>query len=322
MSARSEYISRINRVIDYIESHLEDELRLEQLAAVACFSPFHFHRIFRAIVGETLNQFIQRVRIEKAAGRLLSDPDRSVTEIALDCGFSGSAAFARVFKHHFGMSATQWRLQSADTNSKNGKFKSKNRKTLGKNGKAFIQSSSYIDHVTNNLTWRIEMVDKNELKIEVKELPAQHVAYVRHMGPYKGDGALFEDLFNRLMTWAGPRGLCKDEAKVMAVYHDDPKVTQEDKLRVSACLTIDEDTAVTGDIGKMKIEGGAYAVASFELKGSHEYEDAWNMVYGQWLPESGFQPDDRLCYELYHNDPKTDPEGIHIVDICVPVKPL
>jgi len=52
------------------------------------------------------------------------------------------------------------------------------------------------------------------------------------------------------------------------------------------------------------------------------YEEAWNMVFGGWLPESGYQPDDRLCYEIYQNDPKEHPEGIHIVDICVPVKPL
>ncbi len=176
MSARSEYISRINRVIDHIESHMDQELRLETLSQVACFSPFHFHRIFKGIMGETLNQFIQRVRVEKAAAWLLSNPNRSVTEIALDSGFSGSAAFARAFKQHFGVSATQWRENPARENSKNGKIKSNLNQSIGKNGKALIQSSSYIDPVTNNLTWRIQMIDQKELKIEVKELPGIHVA--------------------------------------------------------------------------------------------------------------------------------------------------
>lgn len=321
-AAGAEYMARINRVIDYIETHLDQELRLEKMAGIACFSPFHFHRIFKAMIGETLNQFIHRIRIEKAATKLISQPNKSITEISLDCGFSGSASFARAFKQGFGMSASDWRTLNGSGKSKICKPESNMGKSNGKMRKAIIESSSYIDSVTQNLTWRIQMMDQKELKIEVKELPAVPVVYVRHMGPYKGDEALFKDLFTRLMTWAGPRGLFVPEAKVMAVYHDDPKVTQEDKLRVSACLTAAKDTPVDGEIGKMVVEEGKYAMARFELKGSHEYEAAWNLVYGQWLPESGYQPDDRHCFEIYHNDPKEHPDGIHIVDICIPVKPM
>jgi AraC-like DNA-binding protein len=81
-----EYISRINRVIDYIQNNLHKSLSLNELARVACFSIFHFHRIFSAIIGETLNDFIQRLRVEKAASLLLSNPKKSITEIAFDCG--------------------------------------------------------------------------------------------------------------------------------------------------------------------------------------------------------------------------------------------
>ncbi len=97
---RDEYRARINRVLDYIEHHLDEALTLEVLADVASFSPFHFHRIFSALTGETLGRFILRVRVEKAAGRLIDNPRASITEIALDCGFSGSAAFARAFRTH------------------------------------------------------------------------------------------------------------------------------------------------------------------------------------------------------------------------------
>jgi len=72
----------------------------------------------------------------------------------------------------------------------------------------------------------------------------------------------------------------------------------------------------------MRMNGGKFVVARFELTNSNTYEQAWNQVVGEWLPESGFQPDDRLCFEMYHNDPRQHPEGKHIVDICVPVKPL
>ncbi len=321
-SMREEYIARINRVIDYIEKNLDQEHTLETLSNVACFSPFHFHRIFKAIMGETLHQFINRLRLQKAASQLITNAKKSITEIAFDTGFSGSATFARSFKQYFGLSASQWRLKKNHPDSKNCKTNSKNGNLVGKKCEDFIQSFRYVDSVTQNLNWRIEMKEKKLLNIEIKEIPVVHVAYVRHVGPYKGDSHLFEGLFNRLMTWAGPRGLFVPGAKVMAVYHDDPKTTEEEKLRVSACITVEADTPVDGEIGKMAVPGGKFAVAGFELEGSNEYEEAWNMVFGEWLPESGFQPDDRLCYEIYHNDPKEHPKGHHIVDICIPVKPL
>ena len=165
-------------------------------------------------------------------------------------------------------------------------------------------------------------MDGKDIAVEVKDLPEFTVAYVRHVGPYKGDSALFERLFGRLMTWAGPRGLLGNpDTKVMAMYHDDPEVTEESKLRMSVCISVPEETEVEGEIGKMTVGGGKYAMAHFELL-PDEYPDAWNAVYGGWLPESGFQPADKPCFELYLNDPKTHPEGRCIVDICVPVKPL
>ena len=320
---REEYISRINRVIDYIEKNIDKDLSLETLAKVAIFSQFHFHRIFRAMAGETLNKFIQRIRVEKAAAQLMVNPKKSITEIAFDCGFSGSASFARAFKETFHMSASEWREEGYLQHRKIRKTNSKEGQTLGKIRKDSFVSSYYIDSETQNQIWRIKMENKNQIKVEVKEMPKLHVAYIRHIGPYKGDSDLFERLFGKLMKWAGPRGLLRfPETKVLAVYHDDPKITDEDKLRTSACITIPENTPVEGEVGKMAIPGGKFAVARFELAGSEEYEEAWNLVFGGWLPESGYQPDDRLCYEFYQNDPKEHPEGIHIVDICVPVKPL
>ena len=161
-----------------------------------------------------------------------------------------------------------------------------------------------------------------DAQIEVKEMPEFNVAYVRHIGPYKGDTELFGSLFEKLFKWAGPRGLLgSPDMKVLCVYHDDPEITDDDRLRTSVCVTVPEDTKVDGEVGKMKIAGGKFAVAHFEIN-TDEFEEAWNLVCGQWLPESGYQPDDRLCYELCLNNPEEHPEGKHIVDICVPVRPL
>ena len=85
--ANSEYTRRIDRVIDYLRANLDRPVKLKELAKVACFSEFHFHRIFGAVAGETLNQFTNRLRLEKAA-RLLRFSQQSLTDIALECGFS------------------------------------------------------------------------------------------------------------------------------------------------------------------------------------------------------------------------------------------
>ncbi|MBN2411526.1 AraC family transcriptional regulator [candidate division KSB1 bacterium] len=322
---RHEYISRINRVIDYIESNIDKELTLENLAGVANFSRFHFHRIFQSMVGETLNHFIQRIRLEKAALQLIQNPKKSITEIAFDCGFSGSATFARAFKDFHRMSASEWRAGGYQQDRNIRKTDSNTGKKESNTGKEKKYSSNYITGVTVNQNQRRNLMFDNksiQADVKVKHMPEFHVAYIRYIGPYKGNTALFENLFGRLFKWAGPRDLIKHpETKVLCVYHDDPEITEEAKLRTSVCISVPEDTPVEGEIGKMLIPGGKYAVARFELS-ADEYQQAWNAVCGGWLPDSGYQPDDRPCFELYHNDYREHPKRKSIVDICIPVKPL
>jgi AraC family transcriptional regulator len=320
---RDEYVARINRVIDHIESHLEEDLALSSLARVARFSPYHFHRIFRAMVGEPLNRFIQRLRVEKAANQLLANPKKSITEIALDCGFSGSQTFARAFREAFGMSASEWRADS-----KIGQTDSKIGQANGKGCEEEDGSLSYSGQQNTKPERRNAVKDANPRdtkkaeKIDVNELSEPQVAYVRHIGPYKGDSQLFSGLFGKLMQWAGPRGfLGGPDTQILAVYHDNPDVTDESKLRTSVCVSVPADTQAEGEIGRMSVPGGKYAVARFELMDT-EYEAAWNHVMGEWLPQSGYQPDDRPCFERFLNNPEEHPQGKCIVDICVPVRPL
>ena len=327
---RAEYVARINRVIDHIDRNLNRELPLEELARVANFSRFHFHRIFSGMVGEPLNQFIQRIRIEKAASQLIEYVDKPITNIALDCGFSSSAAFARAFKQRFEMSASRWRDHKLEIKSKNGKTKRNAHQFLGKQWKSLSTPSEYssgdwlmeMDPETRSLRWSKKMTNMTDVSVEIKKFPEMHVAYVRHIGPYAGDSALFQSLFGKLMRWAGPRGLMSNpDTIVLTVYHDDPNVTEESKLRTSACITIPADTVVDGEIGKMNLDPGDYAVGHFEID-EDEYGEAWNHLMGGWLPQSGYQPDDRTCFEMNLNDPSKHPEKKHIVDICIPVKPL
>ena len=167
------------------------------------------------------------------------------------------------------------------------------------------------------------MIDTTEIQVEVKDLEPKHVAYIRHIGPYAGDSALFEKLFTKLGQWAGPRGVIQNpQTEWLSVYHDDPNLTDESKLRMEVCVTIPEGMEVEGEIGKMTLPGGLTAVAHFELSDASDFGQAWEAVFGVWLPDSGYVPDDRPSFEVYLNNPREHPEGKSIVDICVPVKPL
>jgi AraC family transcriptional regulator len=319
-----EYISRINRVIDYIDNNLNTELTLKILASISNFSPFHFHRIFSSITRETLYQYIQRIRIEKAAGMLIANPEKTITEIAMDCGFSNSATFARAFKGMYKISASEWKNGGFKKYSNNGKTDSNNHQKESNNKKDYQITSNYNDHI--NQFWRIKMKTRTnadlDFTVDVKEISEMPVAYVRHTGPYKGDSALFESLYNKLMTWAGPRGLINfPKTKMFTVYHDSPEITEEQNLRISACITVPAGTKVDGEIGYMLVPGGKYAIGHFEID-DEQYEAAWNGIFGSWLPESGYQCDDRACFEMCLNKPDEHPEGKHIVDIYIPVKPL
>ncbi|MBN2238837.1 MAG: AraC family transcriptional regulator [Dehalococcoidales bacterium] len=318
-----EYRSRINRVIDYIESNIDRPLTLRELSDVAGFSSYHFHRIFSGMVGETLYGFIQRIRLEKAALKLVLNQRKTITEISLDVGFTSMSAFARAFREKFGMSATKWRTEGYNQYSKNGTIFSNQEQLPDNIGQDYRTTLQYNRDNKNN-TWRIEMTEGSlKTDVEVKDLPEMTVAYLRHIGPYQGDTDLFGRLFGQLMTWAGARNLLNfPETKLLTVYYDDPDMTDDSKLRMDVCITVPENTKVDGEIGKSKISAGQYAVAHFEID-SDQYSEAWKTVYSVWLPQSGYEPADGPCFELCPADPDSYGEKTrHVVDICIPVKPL
>jgi AraC family transcriptional regulator len=98
-----DYVARVNCAIDHVVSNLAHPLTLAEVSKAAGFSPFHFHRVFKAFLGETLNQFVKRQRLERALFLMSHAPRRSLTDVALDCGFSSSSEFSRSFKQHYGL---------------------------------------------------------------------------------------------------------------------------------------------------------------------------------------------------------------------------
>jgi AraC family transcriptional regulator len=302
---RAEYAVRFNRVVDHIQAHLDEPLDLETLAEVACFSPCHFHRLFHGWMGETIHDFIFRLRVERAAAQLVYNSRKSITEIALDCGFSSSSTFARAFRAFHGVSASEWRKDR------------KKCKAEGPGRTASLGSRDehgpYREHLSNM-----------NLQVKLRQLPPLHVAYVRHVGSFQENSALFERLFDRIRRWAGPRGLLDlASARLLSVHHDNPEmeITEVGKLRLDAAITIPAGTRVDGEICKQRLEGGPYAVTRVRIH-AKQYMEAWDALMSEWLPSSGYQPDDRPCMEIYLNEPTTDPEGLHDVEICLAVKPL
>ena len=308
--SRIEYRARINRVMDYIDRNLDAPLDLAALAGVAHFSPFHFHRIFTMMTGETPADYVQRLRIERAASWLQNDRSATITGVAEACGFGSVSLFSRSFRARYGMTASEYRLRERAIFSHNGLRYSKNGQPLGKNGKAGFDFDAQLCPVNlNNLIFM-------DAKIEIREMPEIRVAYVRYQGAYDQIGKAYE----KLMRWAGPRGLLGTGTKTITVYQDDPAVTAIEKVRQDACITLSADVEVSGEIGRAMIPGGKHAVGRFQVD-SKGFEKAWNTMC-LWLADNGWQYGGSP-YEIYHNPVETvETDRMFDVEICIPVMPL
>ncbi len=154
------------------------------------------------------------------------------------------------------------------------------------------------------------------MNVEVKEMPDFHVAAIRHVGAYNQIGGAFERLFG----WAGPAGVLGPNTTTLGVYWDDPTTKPEAELRSDACVTVPEGAEIQPEgIDTQVIPGGKYAVYHAEIH-NNEFQEAWNAIFCEWLPTSGYEPEDRVCYEIYLNNAMEDPEKKWVVDICIPVK--
>jgi len=107
------------------------------------------------------------------------------------------------------------------------------------------------------------------------------------------------------------------------MYHDNPEFGEENQFRTSLCLTVPEDIRVHEDgiLGRMKLEGGLYAVGHFQIQ-QEQYSDAWNYMYQQWITSSGYVPRNSYPFEVYRNEPYANGNPIHGVDIYVPIEPM
>ena len=295
-----DYIKRINTILLFIDKNLDSELSLETVAKVGFYSPFHFHRIFKAITNETLNSYITRKRIEKTASILLHQKNVSITELSLQYGFNSNSSFTRTFKKFYGISPSDFRKSKP-------KF-SKIRQVESKNGQEKSNFEEYICNSINLINWI-----KMNAKIEIKEMPKLELAFITQIGHIG-----LEKAYAKLIQWAAPKGLLKEDSKMATIYHDSYKITEPDKVRMSACLILNEKTEVSGEIGLTTIEKGKFIIGHFEI-GIHEFEKSWTGLF-IWMNENGYKKADRNPFEIYHNNFNEHPEKICIVDFYIPIE--
>ncbi len=292
----------MHAVIEHIDRHLDQDLDLEALAEVANFSPFHFHRLFRALTGEALGDYVRRRRLEIAAVRLRAQPAVPVLQIALGVGFGSAEAFTRAFRARFGEAPTHYRK------SKDDQAKRKRGTGPGKRGQAIDRPGR--EHASSRQEKRmnVKLVDREPV----------HVAYLRHTGEY--GPAIGRFWMQTVAPWMGTNNLFGRER--FGISLDDASVTKTGQLRYDACVASPEGEVLSGKPQHKLIPGGRYAALAFEGT-SAEIGQAWDLLLRDWLPHSGLQLDSRPFFEYYPVDGKFDPTtGRFTCDICVPVSPL
>ncbi|MGG1920361.1 GyrI-like domain-containing protein [Chryseobacterium cucumeris] len=297
-----EYKKRIVRTIQYIDNHIDAELSLEKVSEVSDYSPFHFHRIFKLVTGETLQNYIIRKKIEKSALYLAVHKNMEIKEIYWDLGFSNHSVFCKTFKKYYGLAPTEFRRSAPE------KFH-RILQTQSKNGQVDTVFSQYICNIENLLNWT-----KMNLKIEVKEMPEMNLASVMSLG--MGN---VEPSFNVLIDWAKKKNLFpRQHLKMISVYHDSCKITPPDKVRIHACMLLDEKLQQQeGEVFSETLEGGKYIVGSGEVT-LDDFEQCWVSLF-LWMNENNYTMRRTFPYEIYHSNFKEHPEGKMIVDFCIPV---
>ncbi len=312
--SRSEYAARMHRVLEHIDQHLDQHLRLERLAAIAFFSPFHFHRLFTAWTGETLGQYLRRRRLEVGAVRLLTQPSLSVLQVALAVGFGSPEAFARAFKASFGSSPSAWRTQErARRSSPAGSTLSKDRKL-----DQAVRNPRQAPPASIPYPGRTQTPLEGIMQVTLTVRPNIPVAYLRHIGPY--GPSLLDFWQQQVYPWMRTNSLLGRPR--LGICHDDPGITAPTQCRYDACVEVPQDLQLAGAHLRTVLPGGK--VAALRFRGTAmEAPEAWASLLRDWLPASGLQLDARPFYEYYAEDARFDPAtGVFECQLCAPVKPL
>ncbi|MCB9134814.1 MAG: AraC family transcriptional regulator [Anaerolineales bacterium] len=289
------YLQRIHTVIAYVRENLQADLSLDTLAQVAGFSPFHFHRVFKSITEETLNDMVLRLRLERAIALLRGTPELSVTDAAFECGFKSIPVFSRAFKKQYAINASQWDRQSPLQNSKNGQV-----------------SENFPRYTLENLSYF-----QNEFEVRIRPLPTQCLAYIRVYNSYSQFTEII-DAYHRLLAWYGQHGGRLEDTTLYGMSQDDPDVTPRYLCRFDWCLRVPDGWQSDGKVHMLNFP--ACQVASIHFQGDIQQEDkALQYLFRYWLPRSRYQPANLPAMEIYHRQPLELGWDTYDMECAVPV---
>jgi AraC family transcriptional regulator len=298
------YVDRVNRAIDVIVTQLDQPLRLEEISRAAGFSPCHFHRIFSALMGETLGQFVKRVRLERALSLMSRTPKRPLTDIALACGFASSSDFSRSFKQRYGLPPSRFDLKAWRESRREGM-------------EATVREAAKENMLGDGVQFPRLPAGENPdgFEVELRDLPVRTVAYIRVLDPYRGTGVV--EAVHRLIAWAEARGLA--DRQWLGYMWDDPEIVAVEDTRYDVAVDI-TGTGVQpdGEVGVFQFP--AMRVAQVPVRGSIELEvRAFDWLYGTWLPKSGHVPGDQPSFEAWVGRPFGTGYDYFEIDVQLPV---
>lgn len=293
---RSFYERAVQRAIEQIATNLDRALELEAIASAVGLSPFHFHRVFRGMTGETPLELSRRLRMERAAHQLATS-DRPVTEIAFDAGYESHEAFTRAFRACYGVSPSGFRSR-----------KHPRTELAALCGVHFDASGRVPGFLPRDSGGR-------NMEVEIVNLPSKRVFTVRHVGPYNQIPQAFE----RLGAIAAQAGLLpRPGTEMLAIYHDDPETVPLAELRSDAALSVPEGVPVPEGLSEQRIVEGRYArtlhVGPYERLG-----DTWARLMGEWLPSSGHRMSSGVSFEIYRNTPADAPIDQLRTELYIPI---
>jgi len=263
---------------------------------------------------------VRRLRLETAASRLLAQPPQTTLTIALEVGFGSAEVFTRAFKAHFCVTPSAWRSGAWQSWAEQRRVQlSKIHQALRKPDQALVQTFREDERAWQSCH-AAHQEGENAMNVEIKTLPETRVAYMRHVGPY-GDPGIGRT-WDRFSAWCASKGLFARRLPFFGLSHDSPDITAPDKCRYDACVEIDSGFRPEGEVGVQTLPCGLYACTAFEGPPEAMHQ-AWSRLCGQWLPDSGYQADDRPAVEAYGPQLDVDPKtGAFRCMICLPVKPL
>lgn len=262
------YQRQLDKVIQYIGIHLDEKLSLDHLSEIACFSKYHFHRIFTAYTGLTSQQFIRWLRLKRAAHQLIVDKKQSIIDIAINAGFESHEAFTRAFKQSCGMSPSQ-----------------------------FKKHSSW--HIWEKAPYRMPQQQGEIMtNVTIQNKKARRLAVLEHRGAPEKLG----HSVNQLINWAKTQTISikPTAGDAFGFAYDDPATTKPENFRFDLALTVPENLKLNGDIIEKRLPAGSYAIAIHH--GSRDtIDDTIYGMYRDWLPNSGEELGDLPCIFCYHN---------------------